>query len=81
MFCEIKSAAFKINILTCLLLYRSLGNIIHNIAANANGLPSVSGIRNLEKCYKKRNKALFDKFLKKLIIALIRQLCIPFSFH
>ena len=50
MFCEIKSAAFKINILTCLLLCRSLGNIIHNIAANANGLSSVSGIRNLEKC-------------------------------
>ena len=47
MFCEIKSVAFKIKVLTCLLLYRSLGNVIRNIAANANGLSSVSGIRNL----------------------------------
>ena len=47
MFCEIKSVAFKIKVLTCLLLYRSLENVIRNIAANANGLSSVSGIRNL----------------------------------
>ena len=51
--------------LTCLLLCLSFGNVIHNIAANYNGLLSVSDMRNLEKCYKKRNKALLDiNFLK-----------------
>ena len=65
MFSEIKSIVFKIKILTCLLLYRSFGNVIHNIAANSNGLLFASDIRNLEKCYKKRNKALLDiNFLK-----------------
>ena len=58
MFCEMKSIIFKIKILTCLLLCCSFGNVIHNIAANSNGLLSASDIRNLEKCSKKRNKAL-----------------------
>ena len=60
MFCGIKSIVFKIEILTCFLLCRSFGNVIHNIAANSNGLLSVNDIRNLGKCYKKRNKALLD---------------------
>ena len=60
MFCEIKNTVFKIKILTCLLVCRSFGNVIHNIAANSNGLLSASDIRNVEKCYKKRNKALLD---------------------
>ena len=65
MFCEIQSIVFKTKILACLLLSRSFGNVIHNIATNSNGLLSASDIRNLEKCYKKRNKALLDKnFLK-----------------
>ena len=65
MFCEIKSIVFKIKILACLLLCRSFGNVVHNIAANSTGLLSTSDIMNLEKCYKKRNKALLDiKFLK-----------------
>ena len=65
MFCEIRNIVFKIKILTCLLVCRSFGNVIHNIAANSNGLLSASDIRNLEKCYKKRNKALLDiHFLK-----------------
>ena len=55
-----KSIVFKIKILTCLLLYSSFGNIIHNIAANSNGLLSVNDITNIEKSYKKRNKALLD---------------------
>ena len=60
-----KNIVFKIKIITSLLLCRSFGNIIHNIAASSNGLLSVSDIRNLKKCYKKRNKALLDiKFLK-----------------
>ena len=33
MFYEIKNIVFKIKILTCLLLCRSFGNVIHNIAA------------------------------------------------
>ena len=65
MFCEIKSIVFKIKILACLLLRRSFGNVVQNIAANSNGLLSASDIRNLKKCYKKRNKALLDiDFLK-----------------
>ena len=60
MFCEIQSIVFKTKILACLLLSRSFGNVIHNIATNSNGLLSASDIRNLEKCYKKRNKALLD---------------------
>ena len=65
MFCEIKSIVFKIKILTCLLLCLSFGNLIHNIADNYNGFLSVSDMRNLEKCYKKRNKALLKiKFFK-----------------
>ena len=65
MFCKIKSIVFKIKILTCLLLRCSFGNVIHNIATNSNGLLSASDIRNLEKCYKKRNEALLDiNFLK-----------------
>ena len=55
-----KSIVFKIKILTCLLLYSSFGNISHNIAANSNGLLSVNDIINIEKSYKKRNKALLD---------------------
>ena len=54
MFCEMKSIIFKIKILTCLLLCCSFGNVILNIAANSNGLLSASDIRNLEKCYKKK---------------------------
>ena len=49
MFCEIKSIVFKIKILACLLLCRSFGNVIHNIAANSKGLLSASDIRNLKK--------------------------------
>ena len=60
MFCGIKINVFKIEILTCSLLCRSFGNFIHNIAANFNGLLSVSDIRNLGKWYKNRNKALSD---------------------
>ena len=60
MFCETRSIVFKIKILTCLPLCRSFGNVIHNIAANSNGLLSASDIKNLEKCYKKRNKAILD---------------------
>ena len=60
MFCEIQSIVFKTKILACLLLSRSFGNVIHNIATNSNGLLSTSDIRNLEKCYKERNKALLD---------------------
>ena len=60
MFCETKGIVFKMKILTCLLLCRSFGNVIHNIAANSNGLLSASDIKNLEKCYKKRNKAILD---------------------
>ena len=60
-----KKYCFKIKILACLLLCRSFRNVIHNIAANSNGLLSASDIRNLEKYYKKRNKALLDiKLLK-----------------
>ena len=65
MFCEIKSIVFKIKILAWLLLCPSFGNIIHNIAATSNGLLFATDIRNLEKCYKKRNKGLLDiNFLK-----------------
>ena len=60
MFCKIKSIVFKIKLLTCLLLCPYFENVIHIIAANSNGLLSVSDIRNLEKCYKKRSKALLD---------------------
>ena len=59
----ILTARFKANILilkTCLLLRRSFGNVIHNIAANSEGLLSARDIRNLEKCYNKRNKTLLD---------------------
>ena len=62
---QIKSIVFKIEILTCFLLCRSFWNVINNIASNSNGLLSASDIRNLEKCDKKRNKALLDiNFLK-----------------
>ena len=60
MFCKIISIALKIKILTFLLLCRSCENVMHKIVANANGSLSVSDIRNLEKCYKKRNRALLD---------------------
>ena len=49
MFGEIKSIVFKIKILACLLLCRSFGNVVHNVAANSTGLLSASDIINLEK--------------------------------
>ena len=64
---EIKSIVFNIKMLTCLLLCCSSGNVIHDLAANSNELFSVSEIINLEKCSKKRDKALLHKnFLKNL---------------
>ena len=56
MFYGIKSIAFKIKILTCLLLRCSFGNGIHNIAANSNGLLSACDIRNLENVIRKEIK-------------------------
>ena len=65
MFCKIKYIVFKINILTLLLLCRSFGNVIYDIAASSNGLLPTADIRSLEKCYKKREKAVLDiTFLK-----------------
>ena len=64
MFSGIKSILFKIEILTVLLLCHSFGNVIHNIATNSNGLLSVSDIKNLGNCYKKRNKVWDINFLK-----------------
>ena len=64
MFCKIKYIVFKIKILTVLLLSRSFGNVIYDIASS-NGLLSTTDIRSLEKCYKKREKAGLDiTFLK-----------------
>ena len=60
MFYGIKNIVFKIKLLTFVLLFRSFGDIVHDIAANSNGLLSVSNIRSLEKRYKKRSKALLD---------------------
>ena len=65
MFWKIKYIVFKIKILTVLLLSRSFGNVIYDIAASSNGLLSTTDIRSLEKCYKKREKAGLDiTFLK-----------------
>ena len=51
--------------LTVLLLCRSFGNVIDDIAACSNGLLSTADIRSLEKCYKKRKKSVLDvTFLK-----------------
>ena len=47
MFCK-KSIVFKIKILICLLLCCSFGNVIHNTAANSNGLLSASDIKILK---------------------------------
>ena len=41
MFCEIKSTVFKTKILTCLLLCRSFGNVVHNIGATSDGFYSL----------------------------------------
>ena len=60
MFCKIKYIVFKIKILTVLLLSRSFGNVIYDIAASSNGLLSTTDIRSLEKCYQKREKAGLD---------------------
>ena len=65
MLCKIEYIVFKIKILTVLLLSRSFGNVIYDIAAPSNGLLSTTDIRSLEKCYKKREKAGLDiTFLK-----------------
>ena len=65
MFCKIKYIVFKIKILTVLLLCRSFGNVIYDIAASSNGLLCTADIRSLVKCYKKREKAVLDiTFLK-----------------
>ena len=53
MFCGIKSIVFEMKILTCLLLFRSFGNVNHNIGANSDKLLSVSDIRNYEKFLEK----------------------------
>ena len=58
MFCEIKSTVFKTKILTCLLLCRSFGNVVHNIGATSDGFLFVSDIKNLEKFHKTENKEL-----------------------
>ena len=65
MFCKIKCIVFKIKILTVLLLCGSFGNVIYDIATSPNGVLSTTDIRNLKKCYKKREKAVLDiTFLK-----------------
>ena len=53
-----KSIVFESKKLTFLLLFRSFGNVIPNIAVNSNGFFSVSGSKNLGTCCKKRNKVL-----------------------
>ena len=64
MFCKIKYV-FKIKILTVLLLCRSFRNVRYDIGASSKGLLSTTDIRNLEKCYKKQEKAVLDiTFLK-----------------
>ena len=60
MFCKTKYIVFKIKILTVLLLCRSFGNVIYDIAASSNGLLSTADIRSLEKCHQKREKAALD---------------------
>ena len=60
MFCKTKYIVFKIKILTVLLLIRSFGNVIDDIAASSNGLISTTDIRSLEKCYKKQEKPVLD---------------------
>ena len=66
MFCKIKYIVFKIKIPTVLLLPRSFGNVIYDIAASSNGLLlEDTDIRSLEKCYKKQEKTGLDiTFLK-----------------
>ena len=56
MFCEIKSAVFKLKILACLLLCRSFGDVVNNIAANSMGLLSASDIINLKNVTRKEIK-------------------------
>ena len=51
-----KGIVFKIKILTCLLLCCSFGNVIHNIAANSNGLLSTSDIKILKNVTRKEIK-------------------------
>ena len=68
MFCKIKHVVSKIKILTVLLLSRSFGNVIYDIAASSNRLLSATDIRILHKCYKKREKAGLDiTFLKNCL--------------
>ena len=71
-------------ILAVLLLCRSFGNVIYDIAASSNGLLSTTDIRSLEKCYKKREKAVLDiKFLRNCrtfnVFPKIIHVDIPFS--
>ena len=77
-----ESIGFKIKVLICLLLCRSFENVIHNFVANSNGLLSVSDIKNLERYYKKRSKALVDIiFLKNCITLKFLPKFQPFSFY
>ena len=83
-FCKTKYILFKIKILTILLLCRSFPNVIDNIAASPNGLLSTADIRNLEKCYIKKEKAVLDiAFLKNCksfnVFQKIIHVDIPFS--
>ena len=64
MFCGIKCIVFRIEILTCLLLLPLFWNVIHNISTNSHGFLYVRDIKNLAKCYKKKNEVLDINFLK-----------------
>ena len=66
-FCKTKYILFKIKILTILLLCRSFPNVIDDIAASPNGLLSTADIRNLEKCYIKKEKAVLDIAFLKIV--------------
>ena len=68
MFCKIKYIVFKIKILTVLLLSRSFGNVIYDIAASSNGLLSTTDIRSykLEMLQETRESWIRYNFFEEL---------------
>ena len=62
---KIKRVVFFLKILSTLLLSRTFGRIIHDIAELSNGQLTVKELRKLEKLYIRNNKASLDiNFLK-----------------